>query len=79
MYKIINKKGIINIGGKKQTIYNFAKNHNKKIKKALAKKNQIHLNVLKNKKTITTNIQSRARTIRYDLLTNFCKKNIQHI
>ena len=42
--KLLNKKGIINIGGKKQTIYNFAKNHNKKIKKALAKKNQIPLN-----------------------------------
>ena len=48
--------------------------------KKLLKKNQIHLNVLKNKKTITTNIQSRARTIRYDLLTNFCKKkNIKTI
>ena len=31
--KIINKKGIYNIGGKSQTIYNFAKQYNKNIKK----------------------------------------------
>tara|TARA_Y100000590_G_scaffold347485_1_gene398119 strand:+ start:3898 stop:4608 length:711 start_codon:yes stop_codon:yes gene_type:complete len=38
--KIINKKGILNIGGKSQSIYNFAKIYNKKIKKILAKKNE---------------------------------------
>ena len=37
--KILNQKGILNIGGKPQSIYNFAKKHNKKIKKAFAKKN----------------------------------------
>lgn len=31
--KLISKKGIINIGGKSQYIFNFAKKHNKKIKK----------------------------------------------
>ena len=31
--KIINKKGVINIGGKQRTIYQFAKQHNKNIKK----------------------------------------------
>ena len=31
--KILNKKGVYNIGGKSQTIYNFAKKNNKKIKK----------------------------------------------
>jgi dTDP-4-dehydrorhamnose reductase len=31
LFKIIKNKGIINIGGKKQTIYNFAKKYNKKI------------------------------------------------
>jgi len=35
--KIVNKKGIINIGGKSQTIYNFAKNTNSKVKKKLSK------------------------------------------
>jgi dTDP-4-dehydrorhamnose reductase len=35
--RIINKKGIINIGGKPQTIYNFAKKYNKKVKKKLSK------------------------------------------
>ena len=31
--KLLNKKGIINIGGKIQSVYNFAKRYNKKIKK----------------------------------------------
>lgn len=33
LFKLINKKGIINVGGKKQTIYNFAKKNNPEIKK----------------------------------------------
>ena len=44
LFRLLNCKGIINIGGKKQTIYNFAKQTNKKVKKALAKKNQVPLN-----------------------------------
>ena len=36
--KIINKKGIINIGGPSQSIYAFAKKYNNKIKKISAKK-----------------------------------------
>ena len=36
--KIINKKGIINIGGKSQSVYNFVKKYNSKIKKFSAKK-----------------------------------------
>ena len=42
--KLLNKKGIINIGGKKQSVYNFAKKFNKKIKKNFWKKSflQIH-------------------------------------
>ena len=31
--KILNKKGIINVGGKSQSVYSFAKKYNKKIKK----------------------------------------------
>jgi len=37
--KIINKNGILNIGGKSQSIYSFAKKYNKKVKKIFAKKN----------------------------------------
>ena len=37
--KLINKKGIINIGGKSQSIYNFAKKYNPKVKKIKAPKN----------------------------------------
>ena len=38
LFKLINKKGIINLGGKSQTVYNFAKKYNPKIKKGYAKK-----------------------------------------
>ena len=31
--KLIDKKGIINVGGKSQSVYNFVKKHNPKIKK----------------------------------------------
>ena len=31
--KVLNKKGIINIGGKSQSVYSFAKKYNKKVKK----------------------------------------------
>ncbi len=49
--KTIPKKGIINIGGKTQTIYNFAKKNNKNVKKAnskgsLPKKIYMNLNKL---------------------------------
>ena len=40
LFKILNKKGIINIGGKSQYIFEFAKKDNKKIKKRFLKKNQ---------------------------------------
>jgi len=35
---LINQKGIINIGGKSQSVYNFVKKYNPKIKKQSAKK-----------------------------------------
>jgi len=35
--KLIHLKGIINIGGKSQTIFEFAKKHNKNIKKKTSK------------------------------------------
>ena len=38
LLKLIDKKGILNVGGKSQTVYNFAKKYNKKIKKISAKK-----------------------------------------
>ena len=39
LVKIIDKKGIINVGGPTKTVYNFAKKYNPKIKKKLNKKN----------------------------------------
>ena len=38
LFKLINKKGVINVGGKAQTVYKFAKTFNPKIKKIYAKK-----------------------------------------
>ena len=38
LFKLINKKGVINVGGKSQSVYNFAKKYNSKIKKSYAKK-----------------------------------------
>ncbi len=43
--------------------------------KRLLKRHQIKLNILNNKKKIEKNIQSEARTIRYNLISSFCKKN----
>ena len=36
--KIINQKGILNVGGKTQSVYSFAKKNNSKVKKIKAKK-----------------------------------------
>ena len=38
LVKVLDKKGIINLGGPTQTAYNFAEQYNPKIKKASAKK-----------------------------------------
>ena len=38
LLKLINHKGILNVGGKKKIVYDFAKNSNKKIKPMSAKK-----------------------------------------
>ena len=38
LFKLINKKGIINLGGKAQTVYRFVKKFDPKIKKIYAKK-----------------------------------------
>jgi|TARA_B110000881_G_C18554235_1_gene505897 tRNA(Ile)-lysidine synthase len=43
--------------------------------KKLLKKHDIDITILKNKEKIKSNIQSRARDVRYKLLTNFSKKN----
>ena len=38
LFKLINKKGIINVGGKIQSVYDFVKKYDPKIKKISAKK-----------------------------------------
>jgi dTDP-4-dehydrorhamnose reductase len=51
--KIISKKGIINLGGPSQTVYNFAKKFNKKIKKIYSRgefPKKIDMNLSKLKK-----------------------------
>ena len=37
IFKLLNKKGIINVGGPSQTVFNFAKKSNKKVKKIYSK------------------------------------------
>ena len=39
LFKILNKKGVLNIGGKAQYIFDFAIKDNKNIKKEYLKKN----------------------------------------
>ena len=39
LFKLLNKKGIINLGGRSEYIYNFAKKSNPKTKKIFLKKN----------------------------------------
>ena len=41
--KIINKRGIFNIGGNSQSVYDFARKNNKKIKKIFLKRSKIKL------------------------------------
>tara|TARA_B100000989_G_scaffold155883_1_gene116281 strand:- start:1440 stop:2138 length:699 start_codon:yes stop_codon:yes gene_type:complete len=43
-FKLINKKGIINVGGRSQSVYKFANRFNKKVKKAKLKKGLLPLN-----------------------------------
>ena len=38
IFKLINKKGVINVGGKIQSVYNFVKKYNPKIKRISARK-----------------------------------------
>ena len=38
LMKVLNKKGILNVGGPTQSVYKFAKKHNPKIKKILSNK-----------------------------------------
>ena len=40
LLKLLNEKGILNVGGKSQSIYNFAKIANPKVKKIFLKKNK---------------------------------------
>ena len=56
--------------------HGIRKNSEKESKqvKKLLEKNNIKLEILKNKKKIIKNIQKNAREIRYKLLSNFCKK-----
>lgn len=56
LFKILNKKGIINIGGKIQSPFNFGKRYNKDIKKISAKNIlplNLSMNIDKLKKSLT--------------------------
>jgi tRNA(Ile)-lysidine synthase len=57
--------------------HNIRKNSDKEAKqvKSLLKKNKINLKIILNKKKITKNFQSLARKTRYEILSNYCKRN----
>ena len=57
--------------------HNIRKNSAQEAKqvKNLLKKNLINLTTVLNKNKITNNIQSSARKIRYEILSNYCKRN----
>ena len=62
LFKLLNKKGIINVGGRPEYVYNFAKKSNPKIKKIFLKKKDKFImpfdstvNLLKLKKNIKKN------------------------
>ena len=40
LFKLLNVRGIVNIGGKSQSVYNFAKIANPKVKKIFLKRNK---------------------------------------
>ncbi len=55
LLRVLNKKGILNLGGPSQTIYNFARKYNKNIKKIYSKgefPKKGHMNLRKLKKFI---------------------------
>ena len=53
-HKLINKKGVINVGGKRQTVFNFVKSHKKNVKKKISKNLSLDhsINIKKFKKII---------------------------
>jgi len=57
--------------------HKIRKNSSQEAKKVknLLKRNKINLKILINKKKIVKNIQAEARTSRYEILINWCKKN----
>ena len=44
LFKLIKKKGIINVGGDTNTAFNFAKKFNPRVKKIYSRKGQFPLN-----------------------------------
>ena len=61
LFKVLNKKGVLNIGGKTQSVYDFAKKYNKKIKKNYLKKNSKH----RLTKNSSINLQKLKKYLRY--------------
>ena len=62
LLKLINQKGIVNVGGPSQTVYSFAKKLNPKVKKISIKKtlgkntpNNISMNLERLKKILSNN------------------------
>ena len=54
-HKLINKKGVINVGGKRQTVFNFVKPNKKNVKKKISKDSSLDhsIDIKKFKKIIS--------------------------
>ena len=65
LLKLINKKGIINVGGKPKIVYDFVKKDNQNIKKIFLKKNQ-------------KNIMPKDSSININKLNKILKKKIKN-
>ena len=61
--KLIDKKGVINVGGPTQSVYDFVKKDNKKIKKIRAKHNKklnFPLNSSMNLSKLKKNVKAKS-------------------
>ena len=55
-HKLVNNKGVINVGGKRQTVFNFVKSYKKNVKKKISKDSSLDhsINIKKFNRMVTT-------------------------
>jgi len=73
LVKILDKKGIINVGGPTKTVYNFAKKYNPKVKKIFSKKNS--LNYFPSKPFMNLSKLKKMNQLLFDVSFRMTKEN----